>query len=466
MSSYTINSTELYHKFYGSNPTETFIQPKEITEPEIMYLDGKLDNNEDNNNKKTIGKNTIFENHNENIDLINNLSASLYEIIKKLFYLGDQTDKINSNFISELNNGFIIISTYERQLTLFNEKFKKILKIKFPFPINSIKELENNENNNVINLICCSIYYIYNLSFDLINKEVKIEKTFFSKNIEDEKNKDDKKDDKNKEDKNKDEKNKDDKKIFNYHFILKLKNNKEFLCTNNGVYEGESILNKKENEQNAILFIQYTEAIELTDNLICFKSNQQLFNGENSLTIFDSNTHKIINKIKDYSFSIAPYKLILLTHNEKNKTLICGCSKYSSEQKNGILVVNLDFTNDDNIKTRIKFEETASFDLNCLCYLKDKKEKNKKNEIFLLVGGVDEDYNQGVVKMFKIKINDNEIDIEYLQNLEFDESIEGSIGFIYQLKNGKIIISCDKGNYLFTEPNLEGYEEDFNEDFN
>ena len=52
--------------------------------------------------------------------------------------------------------------------------------------------------------------------------------------------------------------------------------------------------------------------------------------------------------------------------------------------------------------------------------------------------GVDEDYNQGVVKIFKI--NENEIDIEYLQNLEFDESIEGSIGFIYQLKNGKLLL--------------------------
>ena len=439
------NSTDLYYKLYGSHPTEKIKEPKELTEPEILFLDNKIDKEKDNKNGKI--KNDISL---EDISKLLNETPSKYEIIKNILYLGNEEDKTNANFISELDNSFIIISTYDKHLILYNENYQKILKIKFPLPINSFNELKSKEKN-IIRLICCSVYSVYELSLDLINKEVKIEKCIFSQNLKEEKEKE-----------NKDDEH-EEKKSFNYHYMFKLKNNKEFLCTNHGVYEGNNILNKEENNQEPILSSQYTELVELNNRFICFKSNNQLNKGEDSLTIFEINDKKIINKINGYSFSISPYKLILLSHNEKNKTLICGCTKYSSEQKNGILIVNFDLNEEEIIKTNIKFEETDSFNLNCICYLKNKNKENNNREGFLLAGGVDNEYNQGVIKMFKINCDENNLNVEFLQDLELDDSIEGNISYIYQLKNGKIIISCENGNYLFTEPNLEGYTEDLDD---
>ena len=445
------NSTDLYYKLYGSNPTEKIKEPKELTEPEILFLENKIDKEKDNKNGKIKNDNSL-----EDISKLLNETASKYEIIKNILYLGNEEDKTNANFISELDNSFIIISTYDKHLILYNENYRKILKIKFPLPINSFNELKRKEKN-IIRLICCSVYSVYELSLDLINKEVKIEKCIFSQNIKEEKEKENKENKENKDDEH------EEKKRFNYHYMFKVNDDKEFLCTNHGVYEGNNILNKEENNQEPILFSQYTELVELNNRFICLKSNSQLSKGEDSLTIFEMNDKKIINKINGYSFSISPYKLILLSHNEKNKTLICGCTKYSSDQKNGILIVNFDLKEEESIKTNIKFEETDSFNLNCICYLKNINKENNNREGFLLAGGVDNEYNQGVIKMFKINCEENNINVEYLQDLELDDSIEGNISYIYQLKNGKIIISCENGNYLFAEPNLEGYIEDLND---
>ena len=445
------NSTDLYYKLYGSNPTEKIKEPKELTEPEILFLENKIDKEKDNKNGKIKNDNSL-----EDISKLLNETASKYEIIKNILYLGNEEDKTNANFISELDNSFIIISTYDKHLILYNENYRKILKIKFPLPINSFNELKRKEKN-IIRLICCSVYSVYELSLDLINKEVKIEKCIFSQNIKEEKEKENKENKENKDDEH------EEKKRFNYHYMFKVNDDKEFLCTNHGVYEGNNILNKEENNQEPILFSQYTELVELNNRFICLKSNSQLSKGEDSLTIFEMNDKKIINKINGYSFSISSYKLILLSHNEKNKTLICGCTKYSSDQKNGILIVNFDLKEEESIKTNIKFEETDSFNLNCICYLKNINKENNNREGILLAGGVDNEYNQGVIKMFKINCEENNINVEYLQDLELDDSIEGNISYIYQLKNGKIIISCENGNYLFAEPNLEGYIEDLND---
>ena len=47
-----------------------------------------------------------------------------------------------------------------------------------------------------------------------------------------------------------------------------------------------------------------------------------------------------------------------------------------------------------------------------------------------------------------------------MQNIDVDDNIEGSISYIYQLKNGKIIVSSGSGNILCSSPNLEGYNEE------
>jgi hypothetical protein len=274
------NSTDLYYKLYGSNPTEKIKEPKELTEPEILFLENKIDKEKDNKNGKIKNDNSL-----EDISKLLNETASKYEIIKNILYLGNEEDKTNANFISELDNSFIIISTYDKHLILYNENYRKILKIKFPLPINSFNELKSKEKN-IIRLICCSVYSVYELSLDLINKEVKIEKCIFSQNIKEEKEKENKENKEIKDDEH------EEKKRFNYHYMFKVNDDKEFLCTNHGVYEGNNILNKEENNQEPILFSQYTELVELNNRFICLKSNSQLSKGEDSLTIFEMNDKK------------------------------------------------------------------------------------------------------------------------------------------------------------------------------
>ena len=487
----TENSNDIFKDIYGSNFTIDNKSSETITEPEIIFQDEKkikvINNIENNKNN---------ENEEEDLNKLNDVTASKYEIIKKICNLGE--DKSNAKFISELTNGYIIISTYERFLNIYNNKYKIILKIKFPFFVNSFHEIKNNDNNK-LELICFTSFSIYKISFDSLINKVNIEKCIISDSINklDDKNKSDennkikdkenkkieknnKKDEKqneNKKEKN-DKKDKDNKNkiidneqniqkklFFNYHFILKLKNNQEILCTNNGVYKGENLINKKEDNSNIIIKEQYIEAVTLNDNLICLKSNKQLTKGEDSLIIYNIKKNNIIKKIEGYSFTVSVYRLNLISLNKNKKILICSCTKYSSDQKNGILIINFDLNNDEVIDTNIFFEETESFNINCICCLNlnhknDNNEEKKINKIYLLVGGVDDEYNQGLIKLCQIDLSQKKANIEVLQDLEFEENFEGTLSSIYQLKNGKIIVSSGSGNILFTAPNLDGYNED------
>ena len=222
---------------------------------------------------------------------------------------------------------------------------------------------------------------------------------------------------------------------------------------------------KKEDKLNIIINEQYIEGIALNDNLICLKSNKQLIKGEDSLIVINLKNNKVIKKIDGYSFTVSTYRLNLISLNENKKIIVCACTKYGSDQKNGILVINFDLNNDEITNISEFFEETETFNINCICCLNinnknDKNEETKIEKKYLLVGGVDDEYNQGLIKLCQIDLTQNEANIEILQDLEFEENLEGSISSIYQLKNGKIIISSGSGNILFTEPNLDGYNED------
>ena len=418
------------YNIYGTNSFKEITKSEEISTPKIITEENDNSINEEKDYKNNIN---------------NDIVASKYEIIKEISFIDSQ--KTNSNFINELTNGYIVISNYDKNLLIFDNNFKNILTIKFPFMINSINEIKNTEKNK-IKIFACSISFIYKISLDIITKKSKIEKFNlseeenqlalhdFNRNI------------------NSDIKN------YNYHYIIQLNNNKQMLCTNYGIYECYNLDSLQEKMPQIVLLEQYIEGVLLKDNLICFKSNKQLTNGEDLLTIFNSYSKKIIKNINNYSFSISSYRLILFTQNENKKTLICACTKYSSEQKNGILLVNFEF-NGDEFETNISFEEIESFSVNCICKLNN---KNKDNEIFLLVGGVDEEYNRGIIKLYKLEFNENETNIEFLQNIELGDNIDGSISYICQLKNGKIIVSCGNGNILYTAPNLDGYNDDLDDD--
>lgn len=445
--SYEDSSSEAYHRVYGSNVSfSESIQSEEIKDPKIIYQ-----NEKDYEIIKDIENNI----NDKDKDASNEEIASMYEIIKKIKFIDE--NKSTSKFISELNNGFIIISSYDKTLFLYNKNFENILKIQFPFPINFFIEKKTNEYY-LINLKCFAYFYIYDILIDLKNHKTTVEKCDISKNNEHKKETSDSKNDKDKKE------NESKVKIYYFNSMIQLKNSQEFLFTNDGIFAGENLLNQKEIKENFDLLIQYNEAVLLNDYLICLKSNKQLTNGEDSLTIFDIHKKRIINKIDGYSFNINPYRLILISENEKNKILIGACTKYSSQQKNGFLIVKINLENEEKIEIKKHFEEIELFNVSCICILNlnnknNEEEENKNGQRFLFVGGVSEEYNKGMIKLYKLDLREYEIKIEFLQDMELDEDFEGAISYIYQLKSGKLMISTGSGNILYTAPNLDGYNE-------
>ena len=165
--------------------------------------------------------------------------------------------------------------------------------------------------------------------------------------------------------------------------------------------------------------------------------------------------------------------------------MLCACKKYFSDQKNEILLVNLDNHQIDDTC------DTQNFEVYCFCPITIKKgstidEKGRKvdsiNNDFFFVGGFDNDKKEGKIKLYKVIFpkseKKKEYKIEYLQDIElykvnenknkqkkYNKLIfEGPINSIIQIKNrpneGEILATCYDGNvYRFSSPNLTFYTE-------
>jgi len=96
--------------------------------------------------------------------------ASIYEILKNIIQIDKDKCISNCYIIKELTNGCIVFVAYNKKIFLYNNEFNFLFEVKFPYLINSINEVQNN-NQNLIEIICCSVFYIYIISFDLISKE-------------------------------------------------------------------------------------------------------------------------------------------------------------------------------------------------------------------------------------------------------------------------------------------------------
>jgi hypothetical protein len=197
------------------------------------------------------------------------------------------------------------------------------------------------------------------------------------------------------------------------------------------------------------------------DDLVIIPSYEELANSEirHPDKIFDNYALEEALASQKLKLRRNPF-LPPLDEKGGKKILIASCTKYSNAQKNGILVVNIDFKSEEKVETKTEFLETEYFSINCICYLDDKKKDNNKKDIYLLAGGVDSEYSKGMVKLYKIYEEEGKTSIEFLQEVLSEENFEGAISCIHQLKNGKIIISAGNGNILFSSPNLDGYKED------
>ena len=142
---------------------------------------------------------------------------------------------------------------------------------------------------------------------------------------------------------------------------------------------------------------------------------------------------------------------------ENKKVLLCACKKYTKKQKNGILII------DTEIENKEKYVDLDSFEINCLCQIKIKG----KNTNYFLIGGLDTEKREGMIKLCKLIYINNEFNIEILEDVFISneknfEGFKSSINNIIQSKdNGKILVSCRDGKvFSFSEPNINYYLKD------
>ena len=209
----------------------------------------------------------------------------------------------------------------------------------------------------------------------------------------------------------------------------------------------------------------FHSGIKINDYQLALTSNS-IISKEDNLIIINTQTKKVEKKFIDkYSFVFGPNGLTLI-NIEKDQIILASCKKYTSYQKNGIFLYEVNKINNE------KFYDTDSFEVTCICPI-DYYNNNNLNdndiiikEKFILVAGFNTEIREGKIQLYKLKYNEKDsfYFIEYLQDIEFldNEEFSGfdmSISCIHQTNlDGRLLIGSLDGNiYLFTKPNLDFY---------
>ena len=138
---------------------------------------------------------------------------------------------------------------------------------------------------------------------------------------------------------------------------------------------------------------------------------------------------KKIQEINNFSFNTSINGLYLMNINKDlflhEKVLLCACQKYSSHQKNGILLVELPLKDDKEMY--YEFYET-DFEVHCFCQIKEKIEEginNIENNLtketnYFLVGGFYEEKGIGVIYLCSLIYDElcSHIKIEFFKKLD------------------------------------------------
>ena len=442
------NKDEVYikKKYVQNNVLEIITQlsgmKNILKEIEIIIREIK---NRNINNNIMIGdsdnSDLIIKKKQRKIKMIN-LSKNNNKIIRFKKRIG--MHKNSCQMIKELSCGNFVSCGLDGQLILYDDKLNKVDSICITDDwIYSISESLGAENQI---LVCCP-EYIYLVTIDN-NKLILKQKKIMIKDT------------------------------TNYLTFPVKKNEMIFLGDKSITkYIGtlKELDQEKKDSKNYIYEINnmgFTCGLKISDNIVVAVSNKIMKNGEDSLKFIKITNGNEINQKQEYhSFNTSPNSLILIEHKFKNnnkkdknvnesiKLLLCGCTKYLREQRNGILIVA---PNQKKIKNN--FYETGDFEVFCFCLLQKNNtmndENNKKDNDYFLVGGYDSINNQGLIKLYKIIYDNNHIEnvkIEFMQNVSNLSMFKFPINCIIQSsKNGEIIASSWDGTVnLFTSPNQE-----------
>lgn len=442
------NKDEVYikKKYVQNNVLEIITQlsgMKNILK-EIEIIIREIKNRNINNNimnGDSDNSDLIIKKKQRKIKMIN-LSKNNNKIIRFKKRIG--MHKNSCQMIKELSCGNFVSCGLDGQLILYDDKLNKVDSICITDDwIYSISESLGAENQI---LVCCP-EYIYLVTIDN-NKLILKQKKIMIKDT------------------------------TNYLTFPVKKNEMIFLGDKSITkYIGtlKELDQEKKDSKNYIYEINnmgFTCGLKISDNIVVAVSNKIMKNGEDSLKFIKITNGNEINQKQEYhSFNTSPNSLILIEHKFKNnnkkdknvnesiKLLLCGCTKYLREQRNGILIVA---PNQKKIKNN--FYETGDFEVFCFCLLQKNNtmndENNKKDNDYFLVGGYDSINNQGLIKLYKIIYDNNHIEnvkIEFMQNVSNLSMFKFPINCIIQSsKNGEIIASSWDGTVnLFTSPNQE-----------
>ena len=339
----------------------------------------------------------------------------------------------SAEIITELSNGLLVCSSIGHKIEIYDNSFNAIKTItlkdhKDNTYSDSICEINSNDNNIQLFIGSKTDFYLLNLNNF---KYKKISELL-------------------------------DGKYCNQFIEVKKEN--YIMMGINGAFHIKGLF-----EQNIIIEdifktqIYIINGIKINDNLVALSSNSIFKTGKDKLFIYNLNKKTITKEINNFSFINSINGLFLMNINKDlflhDKVLLCACKKYSSNQKNGILLVEMPLNDDQEIY--YEFLDT-DFEVFCFCQIneiiKEKINNIEKDLIketnYFLIGGFCEEKGIGIIYLCKLIFDEksSHIKIEFIIKvgyINFDEF--KSINCIIQSKRtGNIIISCFDGNiYLF-----------------
>ena len=393
--------------------------------------------------------NAIFDIESENENSSDN-EYSEYYIIEFIKIIGNHEK--TAEFIIELNNGFYISGSINHKLNIYDQSFKiiqtiELKSLKSTNISDRICEINSDENN--IQLFVCSKTDLFVIKINL--NPISIQK--FNKQLDN---------------------------MYYCNQFIKIKKENYIMVGSNGAFHlsglsGQIIeIPKNKNVKYFPLFenkIYLSGGIKINENLVVFTSNSIYNHGKDKLFLYNLNEKKIAYEIKDFSFNTSTNGLCLMNLNDifpLDKALLCACKKYLSNQKKGILLVDPQLK--DNEEVYFKFYETE-FEINCFCQIyiiKDEaigniidKRISVKQTNYFLVGRFNEGKRIGVINLYKLiyNVKTSLIEIEFITEIgfsnlnknnsdDFDKFNElNSIKCIIQSKRtGNILICSSDGN--------------------
>ena len=354
------------------------------------------------------------------------------------------------------NNSAIIIYNKFYEIKKTTTEFKNIINI------------HKYNNSNIIICLKDNIYY-YSLNSYNIQKDIKDYEELKNKNL-------------------------------NCLYLFKINNGYYIICCKNETIFYLNLFSRiKQSSINYIDLKSIKSGILINKDYAALKvctisSNKE---NENGIYFYLIKKNIIMNKRitnMNYSYIYSTNGLAIMPGKKKetdNKALLCACKKYCKNQKNGILLVNIEIKNNkfnNDINLNHHFYETGHFEVYCFCpILRVEPEKILDNNNikfidtdYFLVGGFDLYKYKGIIKLYKVIYGERFFNnkIEYIQDIVLEKSIienknekeneknifegfRGPITSITQVKSSnykKLLITCWDGKiYLLSFPNINYY---------